>query len=267
VDRLREEVGLVIRLGADAWSVLSAQLGGLRLAAPFLPGEPVLDAPQRAAAEAALRASPVVPGTSGRLADDLAPAVKRALLAHALPEVLVVTQAGLGDDVRAARHALQAGLVGVLRREQRAEGDGVALGPVEVAALSAEGLVPDVLDVLGDFGGAAGREAVELGAAEAAAMARALADGRAGLAEAVAGGPVPGVVAQLAGGLRAIAQVSVAAAGGVHVVVLVRTDDGWWHAAGGLERLVLEPVDADALATLLAGEVAAALDGAPRRAA
>jgi hypothetical protein len=253
-----------IRFGADAWAVLLAQAKGLRLSAPFGADDgPALDDAQRGAAEAALRSSPVVPGSTGDLLADLHPSVRASLLIQVQPTLVVDTRVGLGGDVRTARHALAGPLASGLQRAVRSHGSQQAeLGPVELSTMLAEDLVPEVLGVLGDLSGPAGRTAVEMDAATSVAAVSALQNGRDDLAQAIAPDEQAApVLRALAHGLQSIAIVEVAGADQVQMLVAMRTGYGWWRLDLSGSDVLLAPVGEQELSTDATLAVAAALGG------
>jgi hypothetical protein len=188
--------------------------------------------------------------------------VRESLLAHLQPLVLVDTRVGLGDDLRAARHAVRGDLASAIAREQRPAGaDRVELGPVELSAMLVDDLVADVLRGFGDLDAEPGREPLQLDAAASLAAVEALAGQRADLAQAVLEQPVlPAPLSALAGGLLAVAQVAVSGAGGTEVLVAMRLPDGWWTAGlADEEDVLLTPVGEDDLATQIATAIAGAV--------
>lgn len=263
MERATATAGASVDLGADAWILLSGAAAGVDWPPPFGPADgPELTAGQRDAAERALRASALVTGDSGDLVADLHPSIRASLLVHAAPMAVVDLRAGLGEDQRVARYALQGEIASAVARDVRAAGDGgVELGPVTLAALPVEEVVPGILAALGDLDGLPDREPLTLDAAEALALARALAGDEPDLAGAIAADGIPEPIAELAGGLRAVARIDLAGAGRAAVLVLVRGDGGWWRATIAGEALDLEPVDAATLASDLAGELGDLLTG------
>jgi hypothetical protein len=253
-----------VRLGADAWLLLAEAVSaaGAALTPPFrIADGPVLDDAQRAAATAALRGSALVTGDGGDLLADLHPSVRESLLAHVQPQALIDSRVGLGDALRAARHAVRGELASAVAREQRPAGERLLeLGEVELSTMLVDDLVADVLRGFGDLGGAAGREPLALDAAMSLAVVDALADGRADLARALLERPaLPAPLEQLADGLQAVAQVAVAGPTGAQVLVAMRLADGWWTAAIAEQDVQLIPVAEDDLVTEIAAALTTAL--------
>lgn len=253
-----------VRLGADAWALLAAAIAhaGALLPSPLRADDgPALDDAQRQDALDALRDAGLVVGDSGDLLADLHPSLRQSLRAYAQPLVVVDTRVGLGDELRAARHAVRGDLASGLAREQRPLDAGrLELGPVELSAMLVDDLVDDVLRGFGELGGGPGREPLRLDAAASLAAVEALAGGREDLARAVLDTPaVPAPVSELAAGLRAVAQVSVSGAAGTAVLVALRLQDGWWTVEPDGEDVLLTPAGADELATAIATAIAGAL--------
>jgi hypothetical protein len=253
-----------LRLGADAWALLADALtrAGAQLPPPLrVEDGPQLDAAQRDAALQAMREPGLLEGDSGDLLVDLHPSLRQSLLAHVEPLVVVDSRVGLGDALRAARHAVRGNLASGLARAQRpADEERLELGPVELSTMLVDDLVEDVLRGFGDLGGAPDREPLLLDAAVSLAAVKALADRRPDLAQAVLEQPaVPAPLRELAAGLQTVAQVAVTGPAGTRVLVALRLPDGWWTAALSQAEVALRPVGEDEAATEIATAVAGAI--------
>jgi hypothetical protein len=121
-------------------------------------------------------------------------------------------------------------------------------------------LASDVLRAFGDLDGDPARESLRMDAAVSLAAVEALAGARPDLAQAVLEQPAaPALLHELAAGLLAVAQVTVAAANGMQVLVALRLDDGWWSTALVDDDVLLDPVGEDELVSWLAAALTSAL--------
>jgi len=250
-----------VEFGADAWLVLVAAVPGVRLPAPFRAEDgPALSPEQQEAAERALRASGVVPGTGGDLLADLHPSLRTSLLVHAAPQLVITSAVGLGGDHRIARHAMAGPLASAVSRRQRPVEGGLQLGPVTLSTMSRDDLATDVVRGLEGLSGRPDRQVLTIDAAEALAVVRALGEGKLGVALAIVdGADVPAPLDRLAGGLRSVARIDLTTAQGTRVLLALATEDGWWTAMMAFGDLELRPVDEDALVVELASALAGTL--------
>lgn len=254
-----------VTLGPQAWVVLLEAAAGVHLPSPFdAASGPRLDEAARELALRQLQESSLVPGSSGHLVRDLHPSILATLAVAAAPFVQIATAVRRGDEQDQGLLCLTGQLCAGLRRTLVDDGsDRLLVGPVELTTLLLEQAVDQVALLLGDLTSASGREAVTVDAATSVAAVRALESGREPVAKALLGGPVPQVLASLAGGVERVARVEVTSTVVTRVLLWLRAGDGWWRVQMRTDDVVLTPVDRDDVLVDLTSALSAALvDGA-----
>ena len=251
-----------LTLGADAWQLVVGELGGVGLPAPLRAQDgPDLTAAQQQIARDALVKAGVITGP-GVLAG-LQPSVRAGLALHLAPLVVVDTVVRRGSERHTARHVSDALLASGLSRRTTQVLGGRETGPVEVALLLLDDLASDVVRALGDLPLAPGRKTARLDAAASMGVVRAVQEGRADAAAALAavgGAPgVPEALVSVASGITAVARVELRGAGRRFGLLLLETAAGWWSVHTSGEDVVLQPVDAAAVVTQVAGALTAVL--------